>query len=171
MCYLLARVFIYRETLWIRGFANCLQLKFFFNWIQTYAYKNKKVYWSFCLHSSASGSLFLHSKLHLCGPYAFITSHRASPASYHPCWLNQWWAWRTVPRWHWCWWISAGRGHYSVQWIWLGTACASSWCGRWGSAEFPTEVPECTSHTEGLAGLEEKKGEESLYCEQLTWHP
>lgn len=119
---------------------------------------NKKLYFHNIWHSSANRALsFLYGKLHLSSSYAFITLHRAFPTSYHPCWQCQWWAWRIVQQWHLSWWISAGRGHYSVQQIWSGTLCVSSWCVHWGSAEFPTEVPECTSRTAGLASLERKK--------------
>lgn len=99
----------------------------------------------------------LHGKLYLYGPNAFITLHTASPASYHPCWLCQWWVWRTVQQWHWHWWISAGKEHCSVPQIWPGALCALSWCVHWVSAEFPTAVPGCTSRTAGLAGLEREK--------------
>lgn len=91
--------------------------------------------------------------------------HRAFPASYHPCWLHQWWVWKRVQWWHQYWWISAGKGRYSVQRIWSGTLSASSWCAHWGSAEFSTEGPGCTSRTAGQAGLEVEK---SLYFKQLT---
>lgn len=123
---------------------------------------NKKLYFTLFYTSAHSCSIVLHGEQHMCGLRAFTTLHRASPASYHPYWRCQWWAWRTVQPGCWHWWISEGRGHCSVRQTWPGTPHVSSWRVHSVSVEFPTEVPGCTSRTAGLAGLQEKNGRKYL---------
>lgn len=114
LCYLLANVFfnygtekfvtVWNKSISLIEYKNTLHVKILRKFILKY-------FTLFCPQLFILPSWWT-ALLHLCGPHAFISLYRAFPASYHPCWLCRWWAWRTVQQWHWHWWISAGKGYY-----------------------------------------------------------